>query len=90
MDMVERLEWLDKEYLSKYDYLEVDSKIKFQNPFTEMREVKTEYAIADGESEKDNTVLAANYVIGDNTDAELATVTSGTGICPDGYAGSTF
>ena len=44
MDMVERLEWLDKEYLSKYDYLEVDSKIKFQNPFTEMREVKTEYA----------------------------------------------
>ena len=73
MDMVERLEWLDKEYLSKYDYLEVDSKIKFQNPFTEMREVKTEYAIADSESEKDNTVLAANYVIGDNTDAELAT-----------------
>ena len=27
MDFTERLEWLDEEYLSKFDYLEVDSEI---------------------------------------------------------------
>ena len=33
MDPVERLIWMDENYLSKYDYLEVDSEIKYQKPF---------------------------------------------------------
>ncbi len=34
MDMDERLDYLDREYLSKYDKIEVDSEIKKQEPFT--------------------------------------------------------
>ncbi len=34
MDIVERLKWLDEEYLSKYDYMEVDSQIKPQKAFS--------------------------------------------------------
>lgn len=31
--MTERLEYLDREYLSDYEYMEVDSVIKEQKPF---------------------------------------------------------
>ena len=32
MDMEEKLEWLDREYLSKFDTLQIDSAIKEQAP----------------------------------------------------------
>ena len=35
MNIDEQLEYLDKEYLSKYDKIEVDSEIKTQKPFSE-------------------------------------------------------
>lgn len=73
MDMVERLEWIDKEYLSKYDYLEIDSTIKNQKPFDKPIVVTRPYAIADNEDEKDNAVLSENYVIGDGDDIMLGT-----------------
>ena len=31
--MAERLEWMDKEYLSKFDKITVDSQIAKQKPF---------------------------------------------------------
>jgi len=68
MDMVERLEYLDEEYLSKYDYLEIDSKIQNQKPFDEMRVEKKYLPIADGEDEKDNALLAYSFVLGNNLD----------------------
>ena len=40
MDMVEKLEWLDKEYLSKYDEIIIDSAIELQKPFDKPSEVK--------------------------------------------------
>ena len=36
MDMKERLEWIDKEYLSKFDYLEIDSSIAMQKEFEKL------------------------------------------------------
>ncbi len=72
MDMVERLEWMDQEYLGNYDALPIDSHIPYQKPFSEAREIEREYAISDGEQEKENAVLSANYVIGDNLDAKLS------------------
>ena len=71
MDVVERLEWMDKEYLSKYDYLEVDSEIKKQQPFDKPCFVKKEYAISDSEKEEESAVLISNFVIGDSLDIEL-------------------
>ena len=45
MDMAEKLMWLDREYLSKYDTLEIDSRIRYQEPFSEVIEVEKEYSI---------------------------------------------
>lgn len=71
MDMAERLAWMDEYYLSRYDRLEIDSHIEKQQEFSKTNEVTKPYAITDGESEKDNTVLAYNWVIGDSDDVKL-------------------
>lgn len=71
MNMEEKLEWLDREYLSAYDTLEIDSEIKFQAPFTKSKEVTMEYSIASNESEEENTYLSYNKVIGTSLDKEL-------------------
>ena len=33
-----KLNWLDQEYLSKFDYAPVDSKIRYQEPFDKVIE----------------------------------------------------
>lgn len=71
MDMAECLGWIDKEYLSEYDKEEIDSSIPLQKPFEQAREVVREYSISENENEKDNGVLALNYVVGTSLDAEL-------------------
>ncbi len=71
MDMEEKLTWLDEEYLSHFDAKEIDSRIRYQEPFTEMREKTIPYSIASEESEEDNTFLSYNKVIGTSLDREL-------------------
>ena len=71
MDMEEKLRWLDENYLSDFDATEVDSEIKYQEPFSEMREVVQEYSITSDESEADNTYLSYNKVIGTSLDEKL-------------------
>ena len=68
MDFEEKLVKLDEEYLSKYDYLEVDSKIKFQSAFDRMHVIEEEYPISAEESEEDNTYFAINMACGKITD----------------------
>lgn len=60
MDMEEKLNWMDREYLSKFDAIQVDSQVKWQEPFTEIKEVTIPYHIASGESLEDNTYLSYN------------------------------
>lgn len=71
MDAVERLQWLDREYLSKYDFLQVDSKIKMQKKFDKPVELRKQYSITSTEPEEDNSYLAYNQVIGTSLDKEL-------------------
>lgn len=71
MDIEEKLSWLDREYLSHFDKAEVDSKIRFQEPFCEMKENTITYSIASDESEEDNTFLSYNKVIATSLDKEL-------------------
>lgn len=71
MDMEEKLKWLDLEYLSDYEEIQVDSKIKYQEPFTEVVEKEIAYSIASDESESENTYLSYNKVIGTSLDREL-------------------
>ena len=44
-DMEERLEYLDKEYLSKFDKISIDSEIKAQEPFKSIREKTVQYPV---------------------------------------------
>lgn len=71
MDMEEKLDWLDREYLSDFDARTVDSEIRYQEPFGEMLEKTFSYSIASEESEEDNTYLSYNKVIGTSLDKEL-------------------
>ncbi len=71
MDMEEKLRWLDREYLSDFDAKEVDSRIRYQEPFEEMCEKTIPYSISSEESEEDNTYLSYNKVIGTSLDREL-------------------
>ena len=71
MDMAEKLEWMDKNYLSSFEYLEVDSEIKKQKCFDRPAEMKAFYSLAEGESEEDKTYFSYNVVAGNSLDREL-------------------
>lgn len=71
MDMEEKLIFLDKEYLSKYDAMNIDSEIKLQAPFEKPVEVYKKYSITNEETEEDNTYLSYNYSIGTALDRKL-------------------
>lgn len=71
MDMEEKLRWLDENYLSDFEQIEVDSEIRFQQPFPEMKEIVQKYSIASDENEADNTYLSYNKVIGTSLDEKL-------------------
>lgn len=68
MDVVERLEWLDKEYLSLYDYKKVNSEINKQPAFDEIKNVEAEYSITMDDSQENKTYLSYNRVVGDSLD----------------------
>lgn len=68
MDVVERLEWLDKEYLSLYDYKKVNSEINKQPAFDEIKNVEAQYSITMDDSQENKTYLSYNRVVGDTLD----------------------
>lgn len=71
MDVVERLEWLDKEYLSQYDYEKVNSEINKQPAFDEIKNVEAQYSITMDDSQENKTYLSYNRVVGDTLDEML-------------------
>ena len=71
MDMAEKLDYIDKEYLSKYDFRAVDSEIKDQKPFDSRKVVHEKCSLAEGEEASDNTFLSVNYSFGQSVDREL-------------------
>lgn len=70
MDVEERLNWMDREYLSKYDEIPVDSLIARQKPFDKIKELELEYPISESEPEEGNSYLSYNMVVGDSLDVE--------------------
>ena len=71
MDVVERLEWLDKEYLSQYEYKKVNSEINKQYAFDEIKNVEAQYSITMDDSQENKTYLSYNRVVGDTLDKML-------------------
>ena len=71
MDMAEKLQWIDEEYLSKYDELRVDSTLAAQTPFAGTVTIEKEYPIMESESETDNSYLAYNIAFGVQPDRKF-------------------
>ena len=71
MDMAEKLDYIDREYLSKFDIREVDSEIKDQDSFSERKIVRAKCSLAEGEDAEDNTFLSLNFSYGESTDRNL-------------------
>lgn len=65
-DLEKQLEFIDKEYLSKFERKEIDSHIDYQKPFGEIKEVKAEYPIARENAGEDKTFLTLNFGFKEN------------------------
>ncbi len=71
MDMAEKLDFIDKHYLSAFDAMNVDSKLTLQPCFDKVNRVVKEYPIGEDEEEKDGTYLSYNVSVGDSLDRDL-------------------
>lgn len=71
MDFAQKLDWLDKNYLSRYDKIEPDSAIHYQKPFEKPVEITKTYPVASSESLQDKTYLSYSASIGTTLEKEL-------------------
>lgn len=71
MDMAEKLEWLDEQYLNQYEKMAVDSAIPMQTAFTEPKEAQITYSITEEESEEEASYLSISNVVGTDLDPKL-------------------
>ena len=71
VDAYERLDWLDKAYLSQYDFLDVASMPARQEPFDAPKTIRKTYAVLPGQSLKGQSYLTYNVCMGDSTDKKL-------------------
>ena len=72
MDMAEKLQFIDEEYLSAYERQDVDSEIQKQEAFEEPRREVKEYPVEEDEDSEEKSYLSVNYSVGDNLDPELS------------------
>lgn len=64
VDMEEKLAWLDEEYLSKFDTIDVDSSIDYQKPFDNPNEEELSYPVGKEDSLEGKTYYAYNVCVG--------------------------
>lgn len=60
MDVEERLIWMDKEYLSRFEKIELDSAIRMQKGFAEKKNIERYYSVNNKEEAKDAAYFAYN------------------------------
>ena len=70
VDMEAMLDKIDKEYLSKYDYKEIDSAIPDVERWNEKKEVEIEYSISDTENAENSAYLSLSTVVGGTLNRE--------------------
>lgn len=71
MDVKERLDYLDKEYLSKYEAIDIDSSICMQKPFDKAYTLKKQYSVTSDEPLENNSYLSYNVVVDTALNREL-------------------
>ena len=76
MDVAERLEWMDKEYLSRFEKIELDSAIEIQKSFGEKKCVEGFYSVNNEEEAKDAAYFAYGVAFTGEEDAVKETAVS--------------
>ena len=71
MDIEEKLAFINDEYLSHFDVVEVDSRIPLQKDFAHLKEIQAEYPIGEDESTDAKCFLSYNLVMAKAGDHEL-------------------
>lgn len=71
MDMAEKLQFIDEQYLSAFEKQEIDSVVEDEKAFLTPARVVKEYPINEDEDEEENTYLSLNMAVGDSLDKEL-------------------
>ena len=69
-DIDKELSFLNENYLSNFDKIEVDSYIEKQKTFTSRKEIKSYYPISMDDKDENRAYLSLNFVLGENTDLE--------------------
>ena len=59
-DMESQLEWLDKEYLSAFEAIDIDSSLQEQVPFKEIKEKTVEYPVTKEQGTENKTFMSYN------------------------------
>ena len=70
MDIEEQLKFIDEEYLSNFDIVDVDSTIEEQKAFNEIKRVVADYPIGEAETTEAKTFLSYSVVAGDTDEVE--------------------
>ena len=68
LDMAEKLDYIDKNYLSSYEEAAIPSEVKRQAPFTEPKERSFYYPITEEEDETESTYLSLSMTAGEALD----------------------
>lgn len=71
MDMAEKLEFIDEEYLSKFDRADVHSEITGQDPGRCVARIEKAFPIGEEQDERTSAYLSVNYSVGDAMDEQL-------------------
>lgn len=71
MDMAEKLDYIDREYLSAYEHIDIDTDIRLQKPFDEPVRVTRKFSVTNEEPTEENTYLSFNTVVDTSLNREL-------------------
>ncbi|MBP2630107.1 MAG: Peptidase associated domain protein [Firmicutes bacterium] len=71
MDILEKLAFLNDEYLSGFDKIAIDSSIEEQMLFQEQKDVTEYYPISPNEQIEDKTFLSWNCIVGKSEESEV-------------------
>ncbi len=68
VDIEEQLTWMDKEYLSEFDKITVDSSIKVQKPFGCIKDVTKYYSVDEEKTDGKGCFYSMSVLAGENSD----------------------
>ena len=69
-NMEETLKWLDDEYLSNFDKIEVSSQLEIQKPFSEIKEKTVLYPVSAEQGTDNKTLMSYNVALQNAVKAE--------------------